>query len=362
MGLSLLKRQHTLRHKSPFEWQTRETNAKMKLFVLTMVCVFLQVSHQNPTGHWTLLPHILVVAAPWDQMPLRCLEQPAELLRKDAKIEDIFWRKDGNEKEQKGNTYMPEESLGGNFTCHSKDGSLLNHTVVLIQDNETNRRRDENLNCSATNYNGEFLCSWPKLTGLGGKVAFIKARRVSDNYETQCSVDKSGRRWTCSSGQSNFICSVDKKKKRKRKISCRDEQHCPFTEESQHIDITVYVWRKYFYLDNYSKRFLLSEIVKPDKVEISKVNNTTIQWSYPSSWSSPYSYFPLSFEIAQLRRGCERCKDLCRNIKSTETLTFNSSDVCQFRVTQRRTKVVCVRAKDALCDSPWSEWSHIRMS
>lgn len=83
---------------------------------------------------------------------------------------------------------------------------------------------------------------------------------VSDNYETQCSVDKSGRCWTCSSGQSNLICSVDKKKKRKRKISCRDEQHCPFTEESQHIDITVYVWRKYFYLDNYSKRFLLSEI------------------------------------------------------------------------------------------------------
>ncbi|XP_063732654.1 interleukin 12Ba isoform X2 [Eleginops maclovinus] len=338
-----------------------ETNAKMKLFIFSIVCVFLQVSHQNPTGNWTLLPHILVVEVDgsWGQMPLRCLEQPEELLKRDTKIEDVFWRKNGDEEEQTGNTYMleVEESLGGgNYTCHSKDGSLLNHTVVLIQENENN---EDNLKCSATNHSGEFFCSWTGLSVLDGKVAFIKARRVSDNYETQCSVDKSGRRWKCSSGQSNLICSVNDTKE---EILCLDEQHCPFTEESQHIYITVYVWTELFLLEIYSKLFFLSEIVKPDMVKISKVNNTTIQWSYPSSWNSPYSYFPLSFEIAQLKRGCKRCEDLCPDLKSIETLMFKSTDVCQFTVSQRKTRVVCVRAKDALCNSPWSEWSHIRMN
>ncbi|XP_038554508.1 interleukin 12Ba isoform X2 [Micropterus salmoides] len=341
----------------------------MKLFVFGIVCAFLQVSCQNPTSHWTLLPHTLVVEVDGTlgQQPLSCLESPEELTRRDIKSQDIFWRKNGVQEAQRGNSYLVqlEESLGGgNYTCHSEDGSLLNHTVILIQEEETKRRKilvksdqEDYLKCSAQNYNGEFHCSWTWHSRRVGKVAFIKARRVTDSNDIQCSVDTSGQRWTCSSGQRHFGCSVDDSGHR---ILCLDKQHCPYTEESQQIHISVYVKTEHFLVENYSKHFYLSEIVKPDKVMISTVNTTMIEWSYPRSWSSPFSYFPLTFQIAQLKKGCEKCDNPCTDSKATKILTAHSTDICQFEV-KRKTKAVCVRAKDALCNSPWSEWSHIRL-
>lgn len=56
--------------------------------------------------------------------------------------------------------------------------------------------------------------------------------------------------------------------------------------------------------------------VKPDTVPIRKVNSTTIVWSYPSSWSSPFSYFPLTFQIAQLNGRCKRCDNPCTDSKA----------------------------------------------
>ncbi|XP_032367695.1 interleukin 12Ba precursor isoform X2 [Etheostoma spectabile] len=346
--------------------RVREMEAKMTVFVCCLfVWAFLQVSHQNPTNHWTLLPHILVVEVDGTegQQPLSCLELPDELMRRDIKNGDIFWKKNGWEEEQRGNIYLLqlEESLGGgNYTCHSKDGSLLNYTVVLIQEVEANRRiltksdKEGYLKCSAQNYNGEFHCSWTWHSSRVGKVAFINVQRVSD---TQCSVDESGQHWTCSSGQSNFSCSVDDSGHR---IVCLEEQHCPYAEESQQIHITVYLRTEHFLLEIYSKRFYLSEIVKPDKVSIGKVNTTMIEWSYPTSWSSPYSYFPLIFEIAQLRRRCKKCDNPCPDSKATKTWTVPSTNICQFEV-KHKVKAVCVRAKDALCNSKWSEWSYIRL-
>lgn len=78
------------------------------------------------------------------QQPLSCLESPEELKRSDSRDLDIFWRRNGEMEAQRGNSYLVqlEESLGGgNYTCHSKDGSLLNYTEVLIQEDETKRRK-----------------------------------------------------------------------------------------------------------------------------------------------------------------------------------------------------------------------------
>nr|XP_046262825.1 interleukin 12Ba [Scatophagus argus]XP_046262826.1 interleukin 12Ba [Scatophagus argus] len=341
----------------------------MKLFIFSIVCAFLQVSQQNPKSHWTLLPHILVaeVDGTLGQLPLSCWAQEEELKRRSNNSQDIFWKKNGEEEAQRGNSFLVklEESLGGgNYTCHSKDGSLLNHTVVLIQEDETKRRKilvknDEGdyLRCSAQNFNGKFSCSWTWHSSRVGKVAFVKARRTSDDSVTHCSVDASGRHWTCSAGQSNLVCSVDDVGFR---ISCVDKQHCPYAEESQQIHITIYVRTQHFLVENYSLRFFLSEIVKPDKVRISKVNTTMIEWSYPSSWSSPFSYFPLSFQIALLKGRCTRCDSPCTDSKSTKTLTVHSPNICQFEV-KHNTRAVCVRAQDAFCNSQWSEWSHFRL-
>ncbi len=78
------------------------------------------------------------------QLPLSCLESPENQTRSDDKSQDIFWMKNGVKEAQRGNSYVVqlEESLGGaNYTCHSNDGSLLNHTVVLIQEDESQRRK-----------------------------------------------------------------------------------------------------------------------------------------------------------------------------------------------------------------------------
>ncbi|XP_070398115.1 interleukin 12Ba precursor [Nothobranchius furzeri] len=337
----------------------------MNLFVFCVFCPFLRVSCSNPLSHWTLLPNVLVleVDGTWGDHQLSCLAEDS--LHRDNQTRDIVWRKNGEE-EAHGNSYQVRlvESLGGgNYTCHSKDWSVLNHTEVLIMQHQTNRRRilekpeqEDYLKCSAQNYSGEFHCSWTWHTSRVGKVAFIKARHVSDDNSTLCSVDASTQQWMCSSAHGNFTCSVDKSG---NSISCQDKQHCPFAEESQQIHVTVYVKTSQFLLESYSKLFFLSEIVKPDKVRIWKVNTTVVEWSYPSSWNTPYSYFPLTFQTFQVRGKCRECENPCKGSKRSKTVTVHSRDICLFRV-KHRVKAVCVRAKDALCDSQWSEWSHVR--
>ncbi|KAE8286165.1 Interleukin-12 subunit beta [Larimichthys crocea] len=339
-------------------------NVKMRFIIFSIACTFLQVSHQSPISHWNLLPHIVVVDVDGTlgHLPLRCLESPEEFTRGDDGIGDIVWMKNGVKDAQTGNLYLVqlEESLGGgNYSCHSKDGSLLNHTVVLIQEIESQKKilvnsDQDYLRCSAQNFSGEFACSWTWHRSRVGNVAFIKALRVSNDSEAQCSVDASGQHWTCSSGQSNISCSVDSSG---HGILCADQQHCPYAEERARIHVTVYLRSKHFLVENYSQHFYLSEIVKPGKVRISKVNTTMIKWSYPSSWSSPFSYFPLSFQIAQLRGRCKKCSNPCTDSKATKTVMVNSPDICQFEV-KHKTKAVCIRAKDAFCNSQWSEWSH----
>ncbi|KAM9850111.1 interleukin 12Ba precursor [Aulostomus maculatus] len=342
-----------------------KTDDKMRFLTISIIFAFEQFTCQNPLNHWTLQPNVLVVQVSGDvgQHPLSCLDSPDE-----EESDDIVWKVNGEEEDQRGNSYQVQlvESFGGGiYTCHSRNGSLLNHTVVLIQEDDFKRKKilvktdteEDYLKCSARNYNGEFRCSWTWHPFRVGKVALVRVQRLSSELDLQCSADANGQCWTCSSVQSKFSCSVDSSG---QGISCLDEQYCLYAEESQHIHITVYVRTLHFLIENYSKHFHLSEIVKPDKVRISKLNTTMIKWTYPSSWSSPYSYFPLTFQITQLRRPCEKCENPCAESKASQTLMVHSCDVCQFKV-KRKAVLVCVRAKDAICDSQWSEWSHLRL-
>lgn len=55
----------------------------------------------------------------------------------------IFWKRNGVMETQRGNSYVVhlEESLGGgNYTCYSQSGSLLNYTVVLIKEDKDRRK------------------------------------------------------------------------------------------------------------------------------------------------------------------------------------------------------------------------------
>ena len=52
--------------------------------------------------------------------------------------------------------------------------------------------------------------------------------------------------------------------------------------------------------------YIIYFTVKPDKVKIEKVNATMAEWSYPESWSSPHSYFPLVSQVV-VRKNCKKC-------------------------------------------------------
>ncbi|XP_061691069.1 interleukin 12Ba [Syngnathoides biaculeatus] len=333
----------------------------MNLIDFTLICAFLHVGYQNPLRSWTLQPNILVVEVNGasGQQALKCLHSAARVTNGGDK--DILWKKNGKDEPQRGNTYLVklEESLGGgNYSCHSANGSLLNHTVVLIQENNIATTKilvktdlGKYLKISAQNFEGAFRCSWTWARTRVGKVAFIRAGRGRD---VACSADISGQHWTCSSNQSQFSCSVDDTGDG---ISCVDKLHCAFAEEKQRILVTVYVKTKQFLVESYSQNFYLSEIVKPDKVKIRRINTSMIELTYPGSWSTPHSYFPLTFQVSQRRHGCKTCDESCDDPNNTKTVMVDSSSSCQFEV--ENTWTVCVRAKDAFCNSQWSEWSHL---
>lgn len=50
------------------------------------------------------------------------------------KDSEIHWRKNQQHIAAKGNSIKVsvEAMLGGNFTCHSASGDILNHTLVLV--------------------------------------------------------------------------------------------------------------------------------------------------------------------------------------------------------------------------------------
>lgn len=80
------------------------------------------------------------------QLLLSCLTPTPEEQHVGGSPEDvdIFWKNNGVMETQRGNLYVVdlEESLGGgNYTCHSQSGSLLNYTVVLIKEDYATRRK-----------------------------------------------------------------------------------------------------------------------------------------------------------------------------------------------------------------------------
>lgn len=152
----------------------------------------------------------------WGQLQLSCLTSSLE----EEEKEGVFWMNNGMMEKQKGDSYvvhLEESSGGGNSTCHSKNGSLLNYTVVLIKEIKATRKKillknnhgrpmfvshgshknkknthfsswkicpfvcvlspGQYLSCSAKNFNGEFVCWWSWHVSRVGKVAFIRAQR-----------------------------------------------------------------------------------------------------------------------------------------------------------------------------------------
>ncbi|XP_055034502.2 interleukin 12Ba precursor isoform X1 [Misgurnus anguillicaudatus] len=311
-------------------------------FLMFEVIVFLQFSAvgaiKTTGSYWTLKPNVIVVdvdvAQDMDmiQVPLICGEE--------FEGTNITWKKNQEELlEASGNQIIVtvEGWKGANYSCYNSEGSILNHTLVLAQ--WTFRKIIKNtpskgyIHCSSNNYGGSFKCSWTWGANRDDQVAVVAHIKVMRSHS-----------------ESQISCSLDP---RGQSITCLDQHYCPYAEEVERINLTIY-FRSSYVLETYYTEFYIRDIVRPDTVDISKINQTSVKLDYPNSWNTPYSYFPLIFQVKEIRcRKSKKCD--CSKPNSHETyLTQNH----QLSVTKRMT--VCVRARDTFCNSPWSEWSHYK--
>ncbi|XP_064181369.1 interleukin-12 subunit beta-like [Anguilla rostrata] len=306
---------------------------KMNLCLFCLVFLLLVfLTLQSVTGagsyNYMLKPNVLVVVPAMGsstvQVTLQCGESYAH--------GDVVWRIKGREV-ARGNqvNIIVEEMLGGNYTCHARSGALLNHTLVLVQ--AVHRRildrspDSEYIHCLSKNYSGVFQCSWTWSRTRKGDLLLVTAARST--AEITCSLDPSGH-----------------------SITCRDPAHCPYSEEIERIKLAVYV-KNEFRMEKYTQAFYIAEIVKPDRITVTKVDRNNFEWGYPDTWSTPDSYFPLTFQVKVIpwKQRCD-CECLARRSGKIELHTTQSR---QWPV--REGFLFCVRAQDALCNSSWSDWS-----
>ncbi|XP_062855690.1 interleukin 12Ba [Trichomycterus rosablanca] len=282
-------------------------------------------------NYWTLKSNELVVVEDMTKygskvlVPLVCGEA--------FEGQNIIWKTVSGEKLQvQGNRIlvMVEERQGGTYTCYSTEGNYLNHTLVLVQwpYRKIIKGTPEHgyIHCAANNYSGFFQCFWTWDETRAGKIAQIKVTRSHSVGNISCSLDSSAN-----------------------SITCQDHEYCPYAEELDHINLTIY-FRSNYVIEAYFLPFQISDIVRPDMVRIRKKNNT-LELQYPESWSTPFSYFPLTFQVKEIR--CRKKADCdCSNHRS---LKVNLTQEQQWPL--KKGVMVCVRAQDDLCNSSWSKWN-----
>ncbi|XP_023680372.2 interleukin-12 subunit beta-like isoform X1 [Paramormyrops kingsleyae] len=317
------------------------------LSVLLLLLQSPKSTSQRSHSYWILKPNVLVV-----DINLNISAQTLiELKCGDAfEGQQILWRNEGRETSQRGNRVqvVSEEMMGGNYTCHDQAGRLLNYTLVLVRAEGSRQQRKildgvatpwagsknvaddrDYIQCTSKNYSGAFHCWWRWSARRRGSVVSVSAVRSSSVSDILCSLD---------SDQSG--------------VTCLDRLHCPYAEEANYITLTVYV-RYWYRVEKYFRQFYITEIVKPDKIAVEKTNESTVNWTYPMTWSLPRSYFPLTFQVKVVPQ-----KKHCNYEAGPGEVQVNLTEEQGFPVNYRRKKITfCVRAQDTFTKSSWSDWS-----
>ncbi|KAK1788117.1 hypothetical protein P4O66_016579 [Electrophorus voltai] len=276
-----------------------------------------------------------VVALDVDGDPMTQMTSVSLQCGDEFKDVEIHWQKNGQMILSKGNSINVniQAMLGGNFTCHGLSGEVLNHTLVLV--NPVNFEKailkqnqdKEFITCLARNYNGLFHCSWKWSPIRNGVVVFFKAFRNSSHIN--CSLDPDNAGLTC------------------------EEEKCSYSEEVTRINLTLVV-RNQYRLEEHQRTFFIHDIVKPEKVSITKAENNEFHWGTPKTWNMPYSYYPLQYEVKVIKphKGCDDTATPVENEYINET-HYKVSD-------RRRSYTFCVRAQDPFTNQVWSDWNQQR--
>ncbi|XP_038627610.1 interleukin-12 subunit beta [Tachyglossus aculeatus] len=301
---------------------------------------------------WELEKNVYVVESDWhpdaaaEEVELTC----------DSSEEDVTWTLGQNSKllgTGKTLTVQVKEFVeAGNYSCwHGEE--VVGHSFLLIHKKEegigsTDILKDWKepkiktfLKCEAKSYSGAFTCSW--LTDV---------RSMDLKFTIKGSKDSSvSQGVTC--GQpllSEEKVLVGVKEYNEYTAECQ-VSFCMYAEESQPIKVVLDAIEKNKY-ENYTSKFFIRDIIKPDPPTNLQLKPSTnshkpveVTWEYPQSWSTPHSYFSLTFQVQIHTPG-----------KKEKILMADGTSV---NVKCHKETKIRVQARDCYYHSSWSKWASV---
>ncbi|NXT13583.1 IL12B protein, partial [Prunella fulvescens] len=290
------------------------------------------------SAQWKLQENVLVIDSRWDAEAAATTVE----LSCDSPEEAVYWRKD-SEGRHRGRTLrvaVKELPDAGNYSCVSEESHrVLSSSLLLIARIGPNGHMVRDilksfkepkrtfLKCEAKNYSGIFTCSW-MTENNNPNVKFTIRSLEGPQGDVSCSspVALTEGALTTYTAQ------------------CHKESFCPFAEEHQPIGISLEVIDEVLY-ENYTASFFIRDIIKPDPPQCQYVaTNGTVTWTYPRTWSTPNSYFPLTFKV---------------KVKSTRRHRYQVYDTEEqsVQLPAPGPAEVWVQARDRCYLSSWSQWS-----
>ncbi|NXD08100.1 IL12B protein, partial [Nothocercus nigrocapillus] len=310
------------------------------LFVLLSLFSFATLLE----AQWKLRENVYVIESEWsDEAPATKVELTCNTTNEAL---SVYWKKD-TEVKGTGKTLIAEVKEfpdAGNYTCLAADThEIISYNFFLITKIDSDGQMMRSiltsfkepkrtfLKCEAKNYSGIFICSW-------------MTENESPNVKFTIRSLKGSHDVTCSSPVAHTDDTVIK-----YTAQCQKENYCPFAEEHQPTEMFLEVIDEVEY-ENYTSSFFIRDIIKPDPPKCQYVaKNGTVTWTYPKTWSTPKSYFPLTFRV---------------KVESTKRHKMNSEihEVDEQHIQIPRTgpkDKISVQARDRYYNSSWSEWSSL---
>ncbi|NWV69678.1 IL12B protein, partial [Malurus elegans] len=306
-----------------------------------LLCAFLSLlsfAALLESAHWKLQENVLVVESQWDaDAPASKVE-----LTCNSSEEAVYWSKD-SQWTQQGKSLMAvvkEFPDAGNYSCLSQQShEVLSSSLLLIAKIDSKGQMvrwilksfDEPkwsfLKCEAKNYSGIFTCSW-MTENKSPNMKFTLRSLKSPQGDVSCSSPVAHPEGALTTYTAQ----------------CHQQSFCAFAEEQQPLDMVLEVIDEVEY-ENYSASFFIRDIVKPDPPQCQYEATTgTVTWTYPKTWSTPNSYFPLTFKV---------------RVKSTKRPRYQvlDTDAQAVQLPAPGAAEVSVQARDRCYLSSWSEWS-----
>ncbi|XP_035194788.1 interleukin-12 subunit beta isoform X3 [Oxyura jamaicensis] len=296
-------------------------------------------------AQWKLRENVYVIESEWND------ETPPKKMELTCNTSDealpVYWKK-GTELKGTGRTLIAEVKEfpdAGNYTCLTANThEVVSYDFFLISKIDSNGQmirsilksyKEPNrtfLKCEAKNYSGIFMCSW-MTENESPNVKFTIRSLKGSHGDVTCSspvvhTDKSVTEYTA---------------------QCQKENYCQFAEEHQPIEMFLEVIDEVEY-ENYTSSFFIRDIIKPDPPQCQcqyAGTNGTVTWMYPRTWSTPKTYFPLTFKVKVERTKKGENQDYDTDEQSIQIPAIGPKDK------------VSVKARDRYYNSSWSEWSSL---